>query len=147
MDNPILMSLKESMIDECVDLFMDTFSKEPWNDTYESRDQVVNFFRNHIANNYFVGYVAMVNSNIVALSVGMKKPWINGMEYYVDEFCVSHSMQGKGIGSWFIQAIESDILVNGMNAMILNTEQGYPSHTFYEKNGFSAIEGLIVLAK
>ena len=26
------------MINECADLYMDTFSKEPWFDTYESRN-------------------------------------------------------------------------------------------------------------
>lgn len=29
--------LEEYMIDECVDLYIDTFSKEPWNDEYKSR--------------------------------------------------------------------------------------------------------------
>lgn len=32
-----LYSLKYDMLDDCVDLFIDTFSKEPWNDVYESR--------------------------------------------------------------------------------------------------------------
>ncbi|MGE6260507.1 hypothetical protein ACQKCU_21925 [Heyndrickxia sporothermodurans] len=38
-----LYSLKCDMLDDCVDLFIDTFSKEPWNDVYESRKQVVDF--------------------------------------------------------------------------------------------------------
>lgn len=42
-------------IEECVDLFIDEFTREPWNDVYDSREQVVQFFENHIANNYFVG--------------------------------------------------------------------------------------------
>lgn len=36
-----LYSLKYDMLDDCVDLFIDTFSKKPWNDIYESRKQVV----------------------------------------------------------------------------------------------------------
>lgn len=53
----------------------------------------------------------------------MKKPWIEGFEYYIDEFCVGYEMQGRAIGSWFIKAIEEDIKEQGMNAMILNTEK------------------------
>lgn len=49
----IIKRIEEYMINDCVDLFMSTFSKEPWNDTYESKDQVVSFFRNHFNNNYF----------------------------------------------------------------------------------------------
>lgn len=39
---------EEKYLEECVDLFIDTFSKEPWNDEYDSRDQVKAFFINHI---------------------------------------------------------------------------------------------------
>lgn len=56
-------------------------------------------------------------------------------------------MQGKGIGSFFIQEIEELIKKQGMNGIILNTEKDYPSQKFYEKNGFEVITDLIVLAK
>ena len=139
--------MTKNMRDECVDLFINTFTKEPWNDVYDSREQVVAFFDNHFKNNYFSGYVAMSDDKIVAVSVGFKKPWIKGMEYYIDEFCVSYEMQGSGIGSWFIQEIDKDIKKKGMNAIMLNTEIGYPAQKFYEKNGFEILEGLIILAK
>ncbi|GMQ55847.1 GNAT family N-acetyltransferase [Vallitalea sediminicola] len=143
----VLAKIDKQMIAACVDLFIDTFTKEPWNDVYESRQQVMTFFENLYANNYFVGYVVMLDDKVVALSVGMKKPWIEGLEYYIDEFCVSHKMQGKGIGSWFVEAIEKDIKEQGMNGMILNTEKDYPSYRFYVKNGFRALGDLIVLGK
>jgi len=97
MEQLTVKKLEEYMIDECVELYMDTFSKEPWNDEYESRQQVVDFFKNHIKNNYFLGYVAIMDEKIIALSIGMKKPWIKGMEYYIDEFCVSYLMQGQAL--------------------------------------------------
>ncbi len=147
MENLFLLKINEDMIDDCVDLFIETFSNEPWNDVYESREQVVKFFNNHFYNNYFVGYAALLDEKVVALSIGMKKPWILGLEYYIDEFCVSDKMQGRGIGSWFIKAIEKDIKDQGMNAMILNTEKDYPSQKFFTKNGFEILGDLIVLGK
>jgi GNAT superfamily N-acetyltransferase len=77
----------------------------------------------------------------------MKKPWVQGLEYYIDEFCVRYDMQGKGVGSWFIKAIEENVHKQGMNTIILNTERGFPSHNFYLKNGFRVINNLIVLIK
>lgn len=142
-----VIKLEEYMIDECVDLYMDTFSKEPWNDEYESRQQVVDFFKNHLKNNYFLGYVAIMDKKIIALSIGMKKPWIKGMEYYIDEFCVSSLIQGQGFGSEFLKEIEIIIESQGIHGMILNTEKGYPSYNFYVKNGFKSINDLIVLGK
>ncbi|GAA0116643.1 GNAT family N-acetyltransferase [Clostridium senegalense] len=147
MKNLVILEMKKHMLNQCVDLFINTFSKEPWNDVYDSRDLVVNFFNNHFNNNYFLGYVAMLDDKIVALSVGMKKPWIEGMEYYIDQFCVSYEMQGKGIGSWFMKEIEKNIKNQGMNGMILNTEKGYPAQKFYEKNDFKIIDDLIVFGK
>ena len=74
MEGLVLLQIKKHMIDDCVDLYIETFTKEPWNDIYESREQVVRFFYNHFNNNYFVGYVALLDNKIVALSIGMKKP-------------------------------------------------------------------------
>ena len=39
-----LLPMNSSNLNRCVDLFIETFSKEPWNDVYDSREQVVTFF-------------------------------------------------------------------------------------------------------
>lgn len=142
-----LKQMVKDDINECVNLFIDTFSKEPWNDEFESRKQVVDFFENHLNNNYFVGYILKDGNCIVAISLGMKKPWIQGMEYYIDQFCVKYESQGKGVGSEFLKLIEADIRLHGMNAIILNTETEFPSERFYLKNGFNKLEELVILAK
>ncbi len=147
MEQLIVKKLEDYMIDECIEVYIDTFSKEPWNDEYESRQQVADLFNNHLKNNYFLGYVGIVNEKIVALSIGMKKPWIEGIEYYIDEFCVSYSMQGQGIGSEFLKKIEKMIKAEGVYGMLLNTEKEYPSYEFYRKNGFKRINDLVVLGK
>lgn len=134
-------------IEECVDLFIDVFTREPWNDVYDSREQVVQFFENHIANNYFVGYIMKNADEVIAMSLGSKKPWIKGMEYYIDQFCVKADYQRHGIDGRFLELIEKNIHANGMNAIILNTEKGFPSEKFYLKNGFCSFEELVILAK
>lgn len=147
MKNMIILEMERNMIDSCIDLFIETFAKEPWNDVYESRQQIVNLFNNYFNTNYFIGYVAKLDDKIVALSLGMKKPWIEGLEYYIDQFCVGYEMQGKGIGSWFINKIEESIKTQGMNGILLNTERGYPAVEFYKKNGFKILNDILVLGK
>lgn len=142
-----IVKLSKEHVEACVDLFIDVFTKAPWNDAFDSREQVTDFFRNHMANNYFVGYVLKGQDGIVALSVGMKKPWIHGMEYYIDQFCVKPDLQGRGIGSCFLKLIEGEIRKEQMNAMILNTEKGLPSESFYLKNGFKSVDGLVTFIK
>lgn len=142
-----VIKLTSKYLDECVDLFIDTFTREPWNDEYDSKEQVENFFINHMKNNYFLGYIGLIDEKVVALSLGMKKPWIVGMEYYIDEFCIGHEFQGKGIGSMFIKKIEDSLADENINGMILNTERGYPSYEFYIKNGFTVLGDLVILGK
>ncbi|VYU61506.1 GNAT family N-acetyltransferase [Clostridium tertium] len=142
-----VIKLSEEYIEECTNLFIDTFSREPWNDVYDSREQVRDFFINHMKNNYFLGYIGLIDNKVVALSIGMKKPWIYGMEYYIDEFCIGYEFQGKGIGSIFIKTLEELLKHEKVEGMILNTEREYPSCSFYKKNGFKVLGDLIVMGK
>lgn len=36
----------QEMLEESVDFLIDVFSREPWNETYDSRKQVEDYFRN-----------------------------------------------------------------------------------------------------
>jgi len=133
------------MLDECVDLYMKTYAQAPWNESWESRDVVANFYKNHYANNYFVGYVAMKDEKIAAISAGFLKPYIHGMEYYIDDFFVSTDYHRQGIGSKFMAAIKKELLSQNIHAIMLNTERGYPAQQFYERAGFEVDENLIIL--
>ena len=76
-------------IRECADLFMRTFSKEPWNDVYESEEEVIRFFQRYLNNNCFTGYILTCKDSVIALCLGSRKPWLNGMEYEINQFCVA----------------------------------------------------------
>lgn len=147
MDKIQVVEFEIEMLDECVDLFIDVFSRAPWYDSYDSRDVVVNFFNNHYKNNYFLGYVATMNGKIVGASIGYTKPWINGMEYYIDEYFIDYNGQRTGVGTEFLKRIEEDLRIRNINALILLTEQDTPAHKFYMKNGFSALKNCIALVK
>ncbi|WP_088835148.1 GNAT family N-acetyltransferase [Paenibacillus tyrfis] len=142
-----LHSLNYDMLDDCVDLFIDTFSKAPWHDVYESRKQVIDFFENYMKNNYFIGYVLKIGDELAGLCLGAKKPCLQGMEYFIDQFCVSDKFQGQGAGSKFLELIEFDIKKQEINTIVLTTSKGFPSEKFYIKNGFKTSANAILLAK
>jgi ribosomal protein S18 acetylase RimI-like enzyme len=132
-------------VDECVDLYMKTYSREPWNESWESRDVVTALFMNHYKNNYFIGYMAIKDEMVVGVSLGFTKPWIKGLEYYIDEFFIDPDCQRQGIGSKLMSDIKKDLIPMNIHAIILVTKRGYPAHTFYEKEGFNVLENLIFL--
>ena len=146
MSEIIIGKFKIEMLDECVDLYMKTYSQEPWNESWESRDIISNFYKNHYANNYFAGFVAIKDEKIVAVSVGFLKPWIKGMEYYIDDFFVSSDYHRQGIGSEFMAGIRKELISQNIRAIILSTERNYPAHKFYETLDFKVLDDTIFLA-
>ena len=40
-----ILKMSEEHVEECTDLYIDAFTKSPWHDAYDSRAQVVSFFR------------------------------------------------------------------------------------------------------
>lgn len=134
-------------IEELVDIYINTFSKKPWYDEFNDRNLVVKFFNNHLNNNYFIGYILLLDNNIIGMSLGMKKPWENGMEYYIDQFLINYEYQNKGYGKYFLKEIEKDLKKLKINGILLNTERDFLSYDFYVKNGFSDFKDLSVLGK
>lgn len=51
----------------------------------------------YLSYNYFLGYVAIINEKIVGASIGYMKPWIEGIEYYVDQFFIDYASQIRAL--------------------------------------------------
>ncbi|MEQ4621380.1 GNAT family N-acetyltransferase [Providencia vermicola] len=133
-------------INEITDLYIQTYQAPPWNELYPSAKPVKEFISNHLKNNYFLGYVAILDSRIVAVSIGFQKPWPEGMEYYIDDFFVGYDYQNRGVGSLFMAYIREDMRAKNLNAILLHTEHGYPAESFYIKNGFERHENMLLLS-
>lgn len=142
-----LQELDESHITSCAQLYCRTYQQAPWNESWPSPQPIVEFIQAHLGNNYFRGYIAKCADEIIAVSIGFKKPWPGGVEYYIDEFFIHPEYQRKGIGTQLMAFIEARCRDEGLNAIILNTQKGYASDDFYTRNGFKEHQGLIVLSK
>ncbi len=134
-----------NMIDECTDLFLNVFTREPWHDQWASPQDAKKYLESHYAFNSFLGYVAVYDHRIVGASFGFIKPWQRGLEYYINEFFVDTAVQGKGIGTLLLKQIAADIKGKNMNAIILTTQKAFPAYGFYVKNGFTEIAGEVFL--
>ena len=134
-------------LEEYVDVFINVFTKEPWNDVYESRGQVEAFFRNYMADNYFLGWALMRGGRCAGLCFGAKKPWLAGMEYWIDQFCVAENFQRRGVGTLFLALVEKEAERLGLNGIILATARSFPSEKFYLKNGFRRLDDTVLFVK
>ena len=138
-------SMERADIGELSTLFCAVFSAPPWNEDV-SPEEARRYFENCFSLASFRGFVAESGGRIVGLAAGFLKPWRIGMEFYLDEFCVALSFQGKGIGSRLLDEIRTRLAEEGVFGAMLNTERAYPAYSFYLKNGFSDA-GLSVLVR
>ena len=145
MDKMTIRKFAAEMLDECAELYMSTYAQEPWNESWESKDVVADFFRNHFANNYFLGFVAVADEKIIGVSTGFLKPWIRGMEYYIDDFFVGNDYQRQGVGKQFMAGIKGELLSQNIHAIMLNTERSYPAYAFYTNVGFISDDSTVVM--
>lgn len=130
----------------CTAIYMETYALEPWNETWDSPDVVRRFLQRHLANNYSLAYVLADGDTVIGASFGFTKPWIAGMEYYIDEFYLQPDRQGQGLGTRFMQHIKTDAKARGLSAIILLTERDYPARRFYQRNGFGMSQGMVVMS-
>ncbi|SPW22345.1 ribosomal-protein-alanine acetyltransferase [Cronobacter sakazakii] len=133
-------ALNDTHITECAHLYCKVYKEAPWFEKSELAP-VIAFIQQHLKNNYFRGYIARYDEKIVAVSIGFKKPWPGGVEYYIDEFFVDPDCQGKGVGSALMNFIADRSLNEGLNAIILNTHKAYPPISSTANMGSTSIRG------
>lgn len=133
-------------IEPCAGIFIAAFSAPPWNDRCAPED-VQAYLARFLALDGSLCFVCLAGDAPAAMSIGMKKPYLGGVEYYIDQFCVAPAHQRRGIGSFFLNRIEALCAGQGVSGMLLNTEFSFPARLFYERNGFHVVEGLSVLVK
>ena len=133
------------MLDECVDLYMKTYSAEPWNESWESRDIVVEYIRKWVSSNLFIGFAGKMDGKIIAACLGYEKPYGKGAEYYINDYIVDPDLQRQGFCAAMMEGIRKELSSIGIPAMMLSTRRGIPAHAFYEKLGFFTLEDTIVM--
>ena len=128
-------------------LFRDVFENEPWNDDWSDEKQLDAYLMDLIGqdNSLTLGY--WDEEQLTGIAMGHIKHWYTGTEYYIDELCVSRSLQGRGIGSSFLKEIEAYLEEHGIVQIFLQTERTVPAFRFYQNRGFEVLEDHVSLAK
>lgn len=142
-----ILSMKEDYIEAYVDLYMEVFQGEPWY-MEEERGDILAYFRKYFNLNNFLGYTIVDGAGeLLGFSLGYKKPWIEGYEYYIDQFCIGRSQQGQGLGRYFLDQLYRILPGEEIANIVLMTEEGLPAYSFYRGQGFEELEDNRLLVK
>ncbi len=141
----MLRRFNKSDLDPCVEIFVSTFSKPPWNETWEH--QVVRERLDQIIQTPRSFGVVIGESRVTGFALGFSEPWHEGTHYYLKEMCVSHSHQRQGLGSQMVKFLTSELEERDTKRIYLLTARGDSSEVFYSKMGFYTSPKMILMAR
>ena len=139
--------LEESDAAIIQELFVAVFTAEPWNDDWSDENQLQLYIHDLIGQNNSLTFGLYEGAELIGISMGHIKHWYTGTEYYIDELCISTSMQGKGVGTLFVSEIEKACKELGLTHIFLLTENNVPAFTFYKKQRFYELKNYVAFAK
>lgn len=140
-----VLSIKDKEI--VTALFKDVFTNEPWHDDWSDTAQLDAYITDLTGQSYSLTLGYFDGDQMVALSMGYIKHWYSGTEYIINEFCVDRHLQGKGIGSSFLKAIETYLSEHKISQIFLLTDRNVPAYSFYQHNGFTEEISNVAFAK
>jgi aminoglycoside 6'-N-acetyltransferase I len=132
-------------INQCSDLFLKVFTREPWNDQWESFESAQEYLTEFIVNPSFSGFIASENGRIIGVCFGHKRSYWQGREFEIDEMYVDTDAQGKGVGTKLICYAKGQLDKQGIKNFVLMTGKDLPAEKFYIKNGFYRNESMILM--
>ena len=139
--------LDQSYLQEIANLFKSVFVEDPWNDDWGDEEQLIEYIKEKSGGFHAINYGLLLDGKLVAISLGQISHWWEGVNYVLDELCVSTECQGTGMGTRFMEMIESDLKARGVKGIFLQTDSDKPAYRFYQKNGFNELSKHVSLFK
>lgn len=142
-----LKKLSPENLTEIKTLFRSVFTAEPWKDDWSDEKQLDLYLHDLTGNANSLTYGLYEDGELVGLSMGYVMHWYMGTEYYILELCIRTDKQSCGLGTYFLDEMEKELLSQGITQIYLQTEENVPAYEFYKKRGFFVLNGHMSLAK
>ena len=136
----------KSDIPACVEVFMESYNRLPWNYSWKF-DDAVDYLNEYFDSKQFVGYVIVDNGIIAGAMFGHKKTWWTNKQLFIDELFVSHKFQGLGFGKKLIQHTEDYCKDNCIEMITLMTNKFMPALKFYDAIDFVKVDQFVFMFK
>ncbi len=136
--------MQESDIDGVTEVYIKTFASEPWNEVWEkslAKERIMALFSGETHR----GYIAFCGGKMAAILLGYDSVFLQGKEFWIEEFCVLPEYQRMGIGQSMLCWIKKELSEENFKSLVLITQKDFPSEKFYRKNGFESNENMILM--
>lgn len=139
-----LEKLTEARVEACARMYVEAYGVEPWNETHEL-DRVEAYLRAFMRESAFHCYVLTCGGEAVALALCILIPYMGEGSLRIEDLCVAPQFQRRGYGGKLLGLLRAETVKLGADCVLLGTQRDFPSHAFYLKNGFTDIEGAVLM--
>lgn len=141
-----IIGITNEYITECCELYIKVFNAEPWNDKWALETSYKRLNDIYISPN-FEGVLYLENGEVKGAIFGNYEQFFEGVHFNLREMFVSNELQGKGIGTKLLNALEERLRELGVTTIILFTSKGNKTSNFYLTNNFSVWDGMAMMGK
>lgn len=128
-------------------VFLEAFSKAPWNDDWSDGKQLDSYIHDLLSPNNALCFGLFDEDSLVGLVLGRHVHFYTGDQFRIDELCIDPRFQHKGYGHLLLEEVEKACRRRNIQSLFLVTERDFPAYLFYRKNGFSPADGSVSLFK
>lgn len=141
-----IYEFKEEYLNECAELFVKTFSEEPWNEPWNF-ESAKKRLKDITLTPGFRGVILKNGWKIEGVILGVLEQWYDGEHFCVKEFFVDSNSQGKGVGKKLLNALENRLMDKKVGLIHFWTMKGGTAEAFYNKRGYEIPMELIIMRK
>jgi len=143
----IYEDINKSHIPRLAEIYVETYNAPPWNDKWtvslaEQRlDEMINCRDSY-------GLICIDDeSKIIGMIVGISETYYNCKQFFIKDFFMIPSSQGKGIGSALINELERRLKSMGVDKTYLFTSKTDKTEKYYQKRGYHSWNGMVLMGK
>jgi ribosomal protein S18 acetylase RimI-like enzyme len=142
----VYKKISEDMLDEIIELFIETFNSEPWSDNWTTKTASKRLSpMTHT--DVFFGLAAYQENKMCGFVMGVFEQYCDEIEFSIKEFAVKNTGRGQGLGSQLFGEFEKELMKMGVKKITLLTLKGNLTEHFYEKNGFQTSNEITFMDK
>ncbi len=139
-----IKQITEPQLQECVQLYQQTFSGEPWNEPW-TEERAFERLNHFYQSRGFIGLGAWNEEGCCAFTLGNREPFLDRQAFYLREMCVKPDFQRQGIGRRLLVALHGLLKESGLARIYLLTNHDYAAYDFYKKIGYKPADGMEML--
>ena len=92
-----ISKLKKNHVEAVASLYVDVFSREPWNEKNDFKE-IVLYIERMLSLNSNQSFLYTENEQLIGVALGFVKPWYKGEEYILDTFLIHQCLSSHNAG-------------------------------------------------